>query len=125
MTGEDAQEIDVEQLHKLLTHVKSRRSKKFEAKCDYDTKESLVDRVVWHGGSESATFNRLEVHIYRKLNPDFLITFKTGDCNELISRHPRPQGRNHKSAGQSIVREKLSYLKVNKTSLSVPDLKTS
>ena len=63
VTGEDAQEIDVEQLHKLLTHVKSRRSKKFEAKCDYDTKESLVDRVVWHGGSESATFNRLEVHI--------------------------------------------------------------
>ena len=54
-------------LNKLLRHVKSRRSKKFEAKCDYDTKESLVDRVVRHGGSESATFNRLEVQIFRKL----------------------------------------------------------
>ena len=61
--GEDAEEIDVEQLRKLLCHIKSRKTKKFEAKCDYDTKESLVARVVWHGGSESATFNRLEVFL--------------------------------------------------------------
>ena len=103
-------------LNKLLRHVKSGRSKKFEAKCDYDTKESLVDRVVWHGGSESATFNRLEVQICRKLNPDFLIPFKTGDSHELISRHPGPQGGDHKSSGQSTVRKKLPDLKVNNTS---------
>ena len=65
VTGKDAEEIDVEQLKKLVRHIKSRKSKnKFDAKCDYDTKESLVDRVVWHGGSESATFNRLEVNIF-------------------------------------------------------------
>ena len=62
ITGEEADEIDVEQLKKLLRHIKSRKTKKFDAKCDHDTKESLVDRVVWHGGSESATFNRLEVN---------------------------------------------------------------
>ena len=64
VTGKDAEEIDVEQLNKLLWHIKSRKTKKFDAKCDYETKESLVDRVVWHGGSESATFNRLEVNIF-------------------------------------------------------------
>ena len=64
VTGEETEEIDVDQLNKLLRHIKSRKTKKFDAKCDYDTKESLVDRVVWHGGSESATFNRLEVNIF-------------------------------------------------------------
>ena len=59
--GEEAEEIDTTQLNKLLMHIKSRKKKKIEVKCDYETKESLVARVLWHGGSESATFNRLEV----------------------------------------------------------------
>ena len=59
--GEEAEEIDTTQLNKLLMHIKSRKKKKIDVKCDYETKESLVARVLWHGGSESATFNRLEV----------------------------------------------------------------
>ena len=112
MIGEDAEEIDVEQLRKLLWHIKSRKTKKFEAKCDYDTKESLVARVVWHGGSESATFNRLEVFV--NCSVLILCTLHVGDCHELIPRYSSPQGGDYKSAGQSVMREKLLDFKVTR-----------
>ena len=62
MNNEFTNTVDEEELLELLTFLKTRKTKKFESiKCDYGTKESLVDRVVWKGGSESSTFNRLEV----------------------------------------------------------------
>ena len=51
-------EVDTEQLARL---VKVLREGKNRARSDFETKESLVERVIWRGGSESATFNRLEV----------------------------------------------------------------
>ena len=50
--------VDTELLGKL---VKVLREGKHRIRSDFETKESLVERVIWSGGSESATFNRLEV----------------------------------------------------------------
>ena len=46
--------------HQLVRLVKVLREGKNRARSDFETKESLVERVIWSGGSESATFNRLE-----------------------------------------------------------------
>ena len=50
-----AEQVDTEQLAGLVRAMRGRTSK-----TDLATKDSLVERVVWSGGSESATFNRLE-----------------------------------------------------------------
>ena len=61
MNNEFTDTVDEGELLELLTFLKTKKTKKFDSiKCDYGTKESLVDRVVWKGGSESSTFNRLE-----------------------------------------------------------------
>ena len=61
MNNEFTDTVDEGELLQLLKFLKTKKTKKFDSiKCDYGTKESLVDRVVWKGGSESSTFNRLE-----------------------------------------------------------------
>ena len=61
MEGESCGSVDLEELVKMVQYYKRKYKRKFDAiKSDYETKESLVERVVWSGGSESATFNRLE-----------------------------------------------------------------
>ena len=68
MNNEFTNTVDEEELLELLKFLKTRKTKKFDnIKCDYGTKESLVDRVVWKGGSESSTFNRLEVSYWKNL----------------------------------------------------------
>lgn len=44
----------------LVTLVKAMRGLERRVKPDIETRESLVSRVVWKGGSESTTFNKLE-----------------------------------------------------------------
>ena len=56
-----ADKVDTELLNKL---VKVSREGKHRIRSDFETKESLVERVIWSGGSESATFNRLEVEMF-------------------------------------------------------------
>ena len=44
-----------------MQHLQQKYRKKMDGiKSDYDTRESLVEQVMWSGGSESHTFNRLE-----------------------------------------------------------------
>ena len=62
-------EVDVNQILKMIEYLQRKKRKVFDKiKSDYETKESLVERVVWSGGSESATFNRLE-EIAMNLHP--------------------------------------------------------
>ena len=57
------------------------------------------------------------------LSPDSR-SLDVGDCHEFISSYSSPQGGDYKSAGQSVMREKLLDIKVTrKNSLSIRDLK--
>ena len=44
----------------LVNMVRRGRVGRQRISSDLETRESLVERVIWSGGSESATFNRLE-----------------------------------------------------------------
>ena len=61
LLGDDNDTVDTDQLVKMMELFKHKYRKKFESfKADYETRDSLIERVVWSGGSESSTFNRLE-----------------------------------------------------------------
>ena len=50
-----AEQVDTGRLVSLVRAMRGRTGKS-----EMETKDSLMERVVWSGGSESATFNRLE-----------------------------------------------------------------
>jgi len=59
--SEDNTDISDDELVMLTEYLQTKYKKKVDGiKGDYDTRESLVKQVVWSGGSESHTFNRLE-----------------------------------------------------------------